>query len=123
MEKWFQMEAMSTVGGTLDRLDELMLHPGFDAKNPNKIRAVLGAFMGGNTPGFHAADGSGYRYMAARLVEIDTRNPQIAARMALPMTRMANYGEPRQQLMRAALATIKAGAGSNDLKEVVDKAL
>ena len=123
MEKWFQMEAMSTVGGTLDRLDELMLHPGFDAKNPNKIRAVFGAFMGGNTPGFHAADGSGYRYMAARLVEIDTRNPQIAARMALPMTRMANYGEPRQQLMRAALATIKAGAGSNDLKEVVDKAL
>ena len=123
MEKWFQMESMSSVGGTLDRLDELMRHPGFDAKNPNKIRAVLGAFMVGNTPGFHAGDGSGYSYMAERLVEIDTRNPQIAARMALPMTRMANYDEPRQKLMRAALATIKAGAGSNDLKEVVDKAL
>ena len=123
MEKWFQMESMSSVGGTLDRLDELMRHPGFDAKNPNKIRAVLGAFMVGNTPGFHAGDGSGYSYMAERLVEIDTRNPQIAARMALPMTRMANYDGSRQKLMRAALATIKAGAGSNDLKEVVDKAL
>ena len=123
MEKWFQMESMSSVGGTLDRLDELMRHPGFDPKNPNKIRAVLGAFMVGNTPGFHAADGSGYAYMAVRLVEIDKRNPQIAARMALPMTRMANYDEPRQELMRAALATIRAGAESNDLKEVVDKAL
>jgi len=117
------MEAMSSVGATLVRLDELMQHPGFDPKNPNKIRAVLGAFMAGNTPGFHAADGSGYRYMAERLVEIDARNPQIAARMALPMTRMANYDEPRQQMMRMALATIKAGAGSNDLKEVVEKAL
>ena len=123
MEKWFQMESMSSVGGTLDRLEELMRHPGFDPKNPNKIRAVLGAFMIGNTPGFHAADGSGYSYMADRLVEIDKRNPQIAARMALPMTRMANYDQPRQDLMRAALATIRAGAASNDLKEVVDKAL
>ena len=123
MEKWFQMESMSSVGGTLARLDELMRHPGFDPKNPNKIRAVLGAFMVGNTPRFHAADGSGYSYMAERLVEIDTRNPQIAARMALPMTRMAGYDEARQQAMRAALAIIKAGAGSNDLKEVVDKAL
>jgi len=123
MEKWFQMESMSSVGGTLDRLEELMQHPGFDPKNPNKIRAVLGAFMIGNTPGFHAADGSGYSYMANRLVEIDKRNPQIAARMALPMTRMANYDQPRQDLMRAALATIRAGAASNDLKEVVDKAL
>jgi len=123
MEKWFQMESMSSVGGTLDRLEELMRHPGFDPKNPNKIRAVLGAFMIGNTPGFHAADGSGYSYMANRLVEIDKRNPQIAARMALPMTRMANYEQPRQDLMRAALATIRAGAASNDLKEVVDKAL
>lgn len=123
MEKWFQMEAMSSIGGTLGRLDELMQHPGFDPKNPNKIRAVLGAFMVGNTPRFHAADGSGYSYMAARLVEIDKRNPQIAARMALPMTRMANYDDARQQLMRAALVIIQAGAGSNDLKEVVDKAL
>ena len=123
MEKWFQMESMSSVGGTLDRLEDLMRHPGFDPKNPNKIRAVLGAFMIGNTPGFHAADGSGYSYMADRLVEIDKRNPQIAARMALPMTRMANYDQPRQDLMRAALATIRAGAASNDLKEVVDKAL
>ena len=123
MEKWFQMESMSSVGGTLERLDDLMRHPGFDPKNPNKIRAVLGAFMVGNTPCFHAADGSGYEYMAARLVEIDQRNPQIAARMALPMTRMANYGEHRRRLMRAALETIRAGAESNDLKEVVEKAL
>ncbi|MEC7362274.1 MAG: aminopeptidase N [Pseudomonadota bacterium] len=123
MEKWFQMEAMSSVGGTTARLDELMAHPSFDPKNPNKLRAVLGAFMMGNTPGFHAADGSGYGYIARRIVEIDARNPQVAARMALPMTRMANYDAARQGMIRSALAVIQAGAGSNDLKEVVEKAL
>ena len=123
MEKWFQMESISSVGGSIERLDELMRHAEFDPKNPNKLRAVLGAFMVGNTPRFHAADGSGYDYVADRLVEIDARNPQIAARMALPMTRMAAYGADRQDSMRAALTRISAGAQSNDLKEVVGKAL
>ena len=123
MEKWFQMEAMSSVGGTTKRLDELMAHPSFDPKNPNKLRSVIGAFMMGNTPGFHAADGTGYGYIARQIVEIDGRNPQIAARMVLPMTRMANYGADRQAMIRAALQEIQAGAGSSDLKEVVEKAL
>ena len=123
MEKWFQMESMSSVGGSIERLAELMRHPGFDPKNPNKIRAVLGAFMVGNTPRFHAEDGSGYDFIAGQLVELDTRNPQVAARMALPMTRMSGYGADRQARMLTALEKIQAGAQSNDLKEVVDKAL
>ena len=123
MEKWFQMESMSSIGGSIDRLEELMRHPGFDPKNPNKLRAVLGAFMMGNTPRFHAADGSGYGFIADQLIEIDRRNPQVAARMALPMTRMSGYDSARQQAMRAALERVQKGAQSNDLKEVVDKAL
>ncbi|MEC8642177.1 MAG: aminopeptidase N, partial [Pseudomonadota bacterium] len=123
MEKWFQMESMSSIGGSIDRLEELMRHPGFDPKNPNKLRAVLGAFMMGNTPRFHAADGSGYGFIADQLIEIDRRNPQVAARMALPMTRMSGYDAVRQQAMRAALQRVQSGAQSNDLKEVVDKAL
>ena len=123
MEKWFRMEAVSSVGGTTERLDELMAHPGFDPKNPNKLRSVIGAFMTDNTPGFHAADGSGYGYIARRIVEIDSRNPQVAARMALPMTRMANYDAARQGMIRSALKVIRDGAGSSDLKEVIGKAL
>jgi len=123
MEKWFQMESMSSIGGSIERLEELMRHPGFDPKNPNKLRAVLGAFMVGNTPRFHAADGSGYDFMAGQLIEIDRRNPQIAARMALPMTRMSGYDAARQGAMRAALERVQKGAQSNDLREVVDKAL
>ena len=99
MEKWFQMESISSVGGSIERLAELMRHPGFDPKNPNKIRAVLGAFMVGHTPRFHAEDGSGYDFIAGQLVELDTRNPQVAARMTTPLTRMGRYDKARQQLM------------------------
>jgi aminopeptidase N len=123
MEKWFQMESMSSVGGGIARLDALMAHPGFDPKNPNKIRAILGAFMVGNTPHFHAADGSGYDYVARQLVSIDERNPQVAARMALPLTRMDSYSDDRKTIMREALKMVQARAQSNDLREVVDKAL
>jgi aminopeptidase N len=100
-----------------------MAHPGFDPKNPNKIRAILGAFMVGNTPHFHAADGSGYDYVARQLVSIDERNPQVAARMALPLTRMDSYSDDRKTNMREALKMVQARAQSNDLREVVDKAL
>ena len=123
MEKWFQMESMSSAGDGIARLDALMRHPGFDPKNPNKIRAILGAFMVGNTPHFHAVDGSGYDYIARQLLEIDKRNPQVAARMVLPLTRMDGYSQQRKSSMRAALTYVQHGAQSNDLREIVDKAL
>jgi aminopeptidase N len=123
MEKWFQMEAMSAVGGTIERLAALMKHPAFDWNNPNKLRSVLGAFMAGNPMRFYATDGSGYRFVASCLIDIDRRNPQVAARMVLPLTRMAAYDAERQLRMTAALQTIAAASPSNDLGEVVDKAL
>jgi len=123
MEKWFQMEAMSSVGGTVERLAELMQHPAFDPKNPNKIRSVLGAFMAGNPVRFYARDGSGFDFIAKQLIDIDQRNPQVSARMALPLTRMASYDEARKAQMVDALRRIQTSTPSNDLAEVVDKAL
>jgi aminopeptidase N len=123
LEKWFSFESMSCVSGSVERLQDLMQHPAFDPNNPNKLRAVLGAFMTGNPAGFYAADGSGLNFIAACLVDIDKRNPQLAARMALPMTRIGNYSADRQSQMRAALKRVQDGARSNDLSEVIDKAL
>ena len=123
IEKWFQMEAMSPIGGSIERLQALMQHPAFDPNNPNKIRSVLGAFMAGNPVRFYAPDGSGYKFIASCLIDIDKRNPQVAARMALPLTRMAAYDAERQLRMTAALQTIADASPSADLGEVVDKTL
>ena len=100
-----------------------MQHPAFDPKNPNKLRVVLGAFMSGNPVRFYAADGSGFEFIADCLIDIDKRNSQLAARMALPLTRMGAYSDLRQQQMRRALERIHGAAQSTDLGEVIEKAL
>ena len=123
MEKWFQMESMSVVGGTVARLKTLMQHPSFDPNNPNKLRAVLGAFMSGNPVHFYAEDGSGFAFIADCLIDIDGRNPQISARMVLPLTRMSAYDDRRKAQMMAALRQIDNAKPSNDLAEIVEKAL
>jgi aminopeptidase N len=123
LEKWFMMEATSVVSGTISRLKSLMRHPAFDENNPNKLRSVLGAFMNGNPVHFYAEDGSGFEFIGECLIEIDARNPQLAARMVLPLTRTAQYTPQRQADMRFALQKVQNKAQSNDLREVVDKAL
>ena len=123
LEKWFMMESMSVVSGTIGRLTSLMNHPAFDENNPNKLRSVLGAFMSGNPVHFYAEDGSGFKFIGKCLIDIEVRNPQLAARMALPLTRISQYSPKRKIQMRAALQKVKNNAQSNDLLEVVNKAL
>jgi len=101
-----------------------MKHPAFDATNPNKLRSVLSVFASSNPRNFHAIDGSGYMFLAKHIAKIDNRNPQIAARMVLPLTRFSRYDEERQSLMKGALTRIKTSASlSTDLSEVICKAL
>ena len=124
MEKWFAQEASAPMVGTPVHCDMLMLHPQFDANNPNKLRSVLSVFAAMNTPNFHAEDGSGYRYIAKHIAEIDGRNPQIAARMVLPLTRFGRYDDERKAMMKGALVMIKNSHDlSTDLSEVINKAL
>ena len=123
MEKWLMLSATSATHGTIDNVRALMQDPVFDASNPNKLRSVWGAFAAANSAYFHKEDGSGYRFIAEELVTLDKRNPQIAARMGLALTRFANYGPARQKQMREALDFLAGHSLSRDLDEVVSKAL
>ena len=124
LEKWFALESSCPFLSTPDFCEALMQHPQFDASNPNKLRAVIGVFANFNPRLFHADDGSGYRFLARHIIAIDQRNPQIAARMVLPLTRFARYSDDRQALMKGALIKIKTAQNlSADLSEVVEKTL
>ena len=124
MEKWFAFEASAPLVSTPEHCEALMEHPAFDANNPNKLRSVLSVFGMLNTVHFHANDGSGYRFLARHIGRIDARNPQIAARMALPLSRFGRYDESRQALIKGALAHLKSLDDiSSDLSEVINKAL
>ena len=124
MDQWFSVQAGSTLPGGLQRVRELMQHPAFTIKNPNKVRALVGAFAGQNLINFHAADGSGYRFLADLVIELNGFNPQIASRQLAPLTRWRKYDAARQAMMKAELERIRSsGELSSDVFEVVSKSL
>lgn len=124
MDQWFSVQAASTLPGGLARVKALMQHPAFTLKNPNKVRALIGAFAGQNLVNFHAADGSGYRFLANLVIELNALNPQIASRQLAPLTRWRKYDDARQALMKGELERILAsGELSSDVYEVVSKSL
>ncbi|WP_446009731.1 aminopeptidase N [Candidatus Electrothrix sp.] len=123
VDKWLVLQATCTLPGTLQRVLELMQHPAFSMKNPNKVRSLIGAFCG-NQHQFHAKDGSGYTFLVDCITELDPINHQVAARMVSPLTRWKQYDEHRRDLMKTALEEIAALPGlSRDTGEIVDKSL
>ncbi|MEE9099879.1 aminopeptidase N [Pseudomonas nitroreducens] len=124
MDQWFSVQAGCTLPGGLERVQALMNHSAFTLKNPNKIRALIGAFANQNAVNFHRADGAGYRFLADQIITLNALNPQIASRLLTPLTRWRKYAPERQALMRAELERILAsGELSSDVFEVVSKSL
>lgn len=122
MDKYFSLLASSRVASTLDQVTAALTHPAFSLKNPNKARSLIGAFSR-NMPHFHAADGSGYRFVADRVLEIDRFNPQVASRLVQAFNRWKKLEPGRRALMRAELERMAAGTLSRDLYEIVSKNL
>ncbi len=124
MDQWFSVQAASASHGTLATVHALMEHPAFTLKNPNKVRALIGAFAGQNPLNFHRVDGSGYRFLADQVIILNALNPQIASRLLGSLTRWRKYDSTRQALMKAELERILAsGELSSDVYEVVSKSL
>ncbi len=124
MDQWFSVQAASPLPGGLERVQALMQHPAFTLKNPNKVRALIGAFAGQNLVNFHRADGAGYRFLADQIITLNAMNPQIASRLLRPLTRWRKYDSSRQALMKGELERILAsGELSSDVYEVVSKSL
>jgi aminopeptidase N len=124
MDKWFSIQALAPLSNTLNRVMELMEHPLFSIKNPNKVRALIGAFAQGNPVCFHAKDGAGYAFLASRIIELDRLNPQIAARLSKVFSQWRRYDKTRQNLMQSELARILSQPKlSRDVYEVVERSL
>lgn len=124
VDKWFGLQASSTVAGTAERVEALTRHPAFNLRNPNKVLSLIGAFSRGNPVNFHATDGGGYRFLADQVLTLDGLNPQVAARLLTALSGWRRFDEARQRLMEEELVRIKATGGlSSDVYEVVVKAL
>lgn len=124
IDKWFMLQASSSMPDTFATVQALMQHPAFDLKNPNRVRSLIGAFSQSNPLHFHASNGQGYRFLADRIIALNTLNPQIASRMVGALTAWRRYDEGRQALMKAQLERIiTTEAISKDVYEVASKSL
>jgi len=124
LDKWFSVQATTPQPGTLREVQTLMAHPAFNLANPNKVRALIGAFAGGNPLCFHDPSGSGYAFLAEQILALDPLNSQIAARLTARLSRGRRYDAQRRQLMRAQLERIVAVKSlSRDVYEVASKSL
>ena len=124
LEKWFEMmSSLNFDDEGINYIKKLMEHKSFDIKNPNKLRSVLGTFQKENILLFHAEDSSGYNFISEQISIIDKRNPQVAARLILPLTRFKNYNEDRKNKIKKVLKNISDKKPSNDLTEIIEKAL
>jgi len=124
VDKWLTLQATSRLSGTLAVVRALLAHEAFSLKNPNKVRALIGAFTQANPLHFHAVDGSGYTFLADQILTLNAFNPQIAARLMAAFTRWRKYDPARRQRMHEELERILAAPElSPDVYEIAAKTL
>ncbi len=126
IDKWFALQAGAPDrgGNVLPAVRQLMQHPDFSLKNPNRARSVIFSYCSANPGAFHRLDAGGYVFWSDRVIELDAINPQVAARLARALDRWKKLAEPWRTAAREAIARVGAREGlSNDVREVVNRAL
>ncbi|MCB9983974.1 MAG: aminopeptidase N [Rhodospirillales bacterium] len=124
VDKYFSLQASATRTDIIQNLKKLRQHSDFNIKNPNRVRALYAAFAMNNPVGFHVVDGSGYTFLSDAIFELNTINPQIAARLLTPMREWRRYTQDRQEKMRAELERIVSIKElSPDVYEIASKSL
>ena len=124
VDKWLTLQAAIPEAGTLARVRALMIHPAFSISNPNRVRALIGAFAGQNPTQFHRPDGAGYAFVREAVLELDPRNPQVASRL-LGAFRTWRMMEPSRQARAKRELEMIAGAPklSRDVHEIAERLL
>jgi aminopeptidase N len=126
LDKWFALQAGAPDrgGNILPVVRQLMQHPDFNIRNPNRARSVIFSYCSANPGAFHRSDAAGYVYWGDRVIELDGINPQVAARLARALDRWRKLAEPQRSAAREAIARVAAKPDlSNDVREVVSRAL
>ncbi len=122
--KWFAIQARAPLSNSLTTVKKLLAHPAFDWKNPNKVRSLIAVFCNDNQIQFHQLSGEGYRFLSEQVQYLDKLNPQIAARLIIPLTRWQRFDSSRRDLMREQLKNILVSSEiSPDVYEIVSKSL
>jgi aminopeptidase N len=124
VDKWFSLQAVIPQPDTLDKVRALTSHPAFSMANPNRVRALIGAFAQANATQFNRPDGAGYEFVADTILTFDPKNPQISARLATAFRTWRTLESTRRAKAEMALQRLKGVPNiSRDLADIVERAL
>jgi aminopeptidase N len=124
IDKWFSLQATMPGEDALARVKSLIEHPRYNPGNPNRVRALVGMYAFSNPTGFNRRDGEGYRFLAGQILEIDPKNPQLAARILTSMRSWRSLEPTRADQARDALMTIERSPSlSTDVRDIVERML
>jgi len=125
LDKWFALQASASgsQSDVLSKVRQLMQHPDFHIHNPNRARSLVATFCA-NAAAFHRSDAAGYVFWSERVLELDSFNPQVAARLARTMDRWRKLVEPYRSAAFEAIRRVAAKEDlSADVREVIQSAL
>jgi aminopeptidase N len=125
LDKWFALQASASgsQSDVLAKVRQLMQHPDFHVHNPNRARSLISSFCV-NAAAFHRTDAAGYVFWSERVLEIDSFNPQVAARLARTLDRWRKLVEPYRSAAHEAIRRVAAKDDlSADVREVINAAL
>ncbi|MFT5851280.1 MAG: aminopeptidase N [Colwellia sp.] len=124
MDKWFSLGASLHSDDIFEQLNKLIKHDLFSIKNPNRARSLISAFAMNNPKYFHSPTGKGYEFLADKITELNSINPQVASRLITPLIQFDSFAHQHKLLMQAQLIRLQGLPNlSNDLKEKLDAAL
>ncbi len=120
MDKWFAVQAST---GNPDTVAELAAHPGFDLRNPNRVRSVVATFTMTNLAAFHAPDGSGYRAVEDIILRADAANPALGARLLTAFEQWRILEPKARAEAEACLKRLQGANLSANAADIVARAL
>ena len=120
LDKWFSAQAAT---GDAKTVQNLLSHADFDLKNPNRVRALMGAFAGQNLGAFHAPDGSGYQLLAEIIAQADAINPALAARLATAYEQWRSIEPTARSEAKSAMDSLMAQDLSKNTADILSRAL
>lgn len=123
IDKWYALQASRNMLGGVAGIAALTQHPSFERRNPNRVRALVGSFAMSNPTLFHAISGAGYSFFTDEILEMDSRNPQVAARLCGAFEIWPKLDDARQALIKSELSRIMSAKPSKNLSEITGKIL